>query len=81
MKKYTMEITVNPFLLPNSFSAASNISGILTDTLAVTALLHRHDALAFWDYATAAPYVKIDMNPKGILFYFLIIFLALYVIL
>ena len=35
------------------FSVASNVTGILTDTNAVTACLHRYDALAFWDYATA----------------------------
>ncbi|XP_071942227.1 probable cysteine desulfurase [Antedon mediterranea] len=46
------------------FSAASNVTGILTDTNAVSALLHRYGALAFWDYATAAPYVNIDMNPN-----------------
>ncbi|XP_041358893.1 uncharacterized protein LOC121375484 [Gigantopelta aegis] len=46
-----------------SFSAASNITGILVDVDAITACLHRYGALAFWDYATAAPYVKIDMNP------------------
>ncbi|KAK2552605.1 putative cysteine desulfurase [Acropora cervicornis] len=45
------------------FSAASNVTGILTDTNAVTACLHQYDALAFWDYATAGPYVKINMNP------------------
>ncbi|XP_064595261.1 uncharacterized protein LOC135461904 [Liolophura sinensis] len=45
------------------FSAASNITGILTDVDSVTECLHRHGALAFWDYATAAPYVRVDMNP------------------
>ena len=45
-----------------SFSAASNVTGILSDTDAVTILLHRHGALAFWDYAAAAPYVDICMN-------------------
>ena len=45
------------------FTAASNITGVLTDTVAVTILLHRYKALAFWDYATAAPYVTLDMNP------------------
>lgn len=39
------------------FSAASNVTGILTDTNAVTASLHRHGALAFWDYATAGNYL------------------------
>jgi selenocysteine lyase/cysteine desulfurase/tRNA(Ile)-lysidine synthase TilS/MesJ len=46
------------------FSAASNVTGVLEDDLAVTALLHKHGALSFWDYASAAPYVNIDMNPK-----------------
>eukprot|EP00656_Telonema_subtile_P037008 TRINITY_DN4108_c0_g1_i1.p1 TRINITY_DN4108_c0_g1~~TRINITY_DN4108_c0_g1_i1.p1 ORF type:complete len:1013 (+),score=253.27 TRINITY_DN4108_c0_g1_i1:135-3173(+) len=46
-----------------SFSAASNVTGVLADTNAISALLHRHGALAFWDYATAAPYAKVDMNP------------------
>ena len=45
------------------FSAASNITGILADVNAVTTTLHKHGALAFWDYATAGPYVDIDMNP------------------
>ncbi|KAK3925055.1 tRNA-cytidine(32) 2-sulfurtransferase [Frankliniella fusca] len=46
------------------FSAASNITGIVTDDVATTLLLHQYNALAFWDYATAAPYVKLDMNPN-----------------
>jgi selenocysteine lyase/cysteine desulfurase len=46
-----------------SFSAASNVTGILTDVDAVSILLHRFGALAFWDYAAAAPHVPIDMNP------------------
>ncbi|KAF1795533.1 Pyridoxal phosphate-dependent transferase [Phytophthora cactorum] len=46
-----------------AFSAASNLTGVLTDVDAVSALLHQHGALACWDYATCAPYVNIDMNP------------------
>ncbi len=45
-----------------SFSAASNVTGITTDTAAVSVLLHRHGALAFWDFAAAAPYVDIDLG-------------------
>ncbi|XP_065884795.1 uncharacterized protein [Dysidea avara] len=45
------------------FSASSNLTGVLTDTVAVTSTLHTYGCLAFWDYATAAPYVKMDMNP------------------
>ena len=44
-----------------SFSAASNVTGIVTDTRAVADLLHEHGALSFWDYAAAGPYVAIDM--------------------
>lgn len=48
-----------------SFSAASNVTGIVSDTDAVTRCLHEHGALAFWDFAAAAPYVRIEMNPVG----------------
>ncbi|MCF6471941.1 aminotransferase class V-fold PLP-dependent enzyme [Nonomuraea sp. MG754425] len=48
-------------LLIGSFSAASNVTGILTDTDRVARLLHEHGALSFWDYAAAAPYVPIRM--------------------
>ncbi|MFQ5557559.1 MAG: aminotransferase class V-fold PLP-dependent enzyme [Acidimicrobiales bacterium] len=48
-----------------SFSAASNVTGILTDTRAVSRLLHDHGALAFWDYAAAAPYVAMHMGAKA----------------
>lgn len=46
-----------------SFSAASNVTGIVSDSTGITELLHRHNALAFWDFAAAAPYVTIEMNP------------------
>jgi selenocysteine lyase/cysteine desulfurase len=48
-----------------SFSAASNVTGITSDTPAISDLLHRHGALSFWDYAAAAPYVEIDMSGRG----------------
>ncbi len=48
-----------------SFSAASNVTGIVSDASGITALLHGHGALAFWDFAAAAPYVKIAMNRPG----------------
>lgn len=51
--------------LIGSFSAASNVTGILCDQNAITSLLHRYNALAFWDFAAAAPYVKLDMNPSS----------------
>jgi glutamate:GABA antiporter len=45
-----------------SFSAASNVTGALTDTDAISELLHRYGALACWDYAAAAPHIGIAMN-------------------
>lgn len=45
-----------------SFSAASNVTGIATDTIAIAKLLHKHGALSFWDFAAAAPYIRIEMN-------------------
>ncbi len=46
-----------------TFSAASNVSGLLTDTRAVARALHAEGAYACVDYAAAGPYVPIDMHP------------------
>ncbi|MFC6086852.1 aminotransferase class V-fold PLP-dependent enzyme [Sphaerisporangium aureirubrum] len=51
--------------LIGSFSAASNVTGILSCTGEVSALLHEHGALALWDYAAAGPYVPIRMGPSA----------------
>jgi selenocysteine lyase/cysteine desulfurase len=48
-----------------SFSAASNVTGIVSSTREIAALLHRHGALSFWDFAAAGPYVEIDMGTGG----------------
>jgi selenocysteine lyase/cysteine desulfurase len=55
-------------LLIGSFSAASNVTGILSDVAGISALLHRHGALAFWDYAAAAPYVGLSMDGLDAMF-------------
>ena len=47
-----------------SFSAASNVTGIVSNTCAIADLLHRLGALSFWDFAAAAPYIDIDMYPQ-----------------
>ena len=47
-----------------SFSAASNVTGIVSNTCAIADLLHRHGALSFWDFAAAGPYVDIEMYPQ-----------------
>jgi selenocysteine lyase/cysteine desulfurase len=46
-----------------AFSAASNVTGVIADDLAITALLHKYGALSIWDYATGASYLNVQMNP------------------
>ncbi len=49
-----------------SFSAASNVTGIMSDVRGISSLLHAHGALSFWDYAACAPYVTINVSaPEG----------------
>jgi selenocysteine lyase/cysteine desulfurase len=51
-----------------SFSAASNVTGVVSDVDRIAALLRRHGALACFDYASAGPYLPIDMTGKDAVF-------------
>jgi selenocysteine lyase/cysteine desulfurase len=51
-----------------TFSAASNVTGIVTDVDRVSDLLRRYGALSCWDYASAGPYLPIDMAGKDAVF-------------
>ncbi|KAF9579877.1 hypothetical protein BGW38_003689, partial [Lunasporangiospora selenospora] len=46
-----------------TFSAGSNLTGVLNDTVAISELLHKYGAYAFYDYAGVGSYTKMDMNP------------------
>ena len=46
-----------------AFSAGSNVTGALTDVLAVTQIANRHGARIVWDYAGAGPYLPMTMHP------------------
>lgn len=48
-----------------SFSAASNVTGILTNVGEVTRLLKNNGALAIWDYAGGAPYLPVSVRPDN----------------
>ncbi|MDX6285766.1 MAG: hypothetical protein QOG53_1251 [Frankiales bacterium] len=61
LKSALVEYADRPLRI-GSFSAASNVTGIVTNTRRITALLHEHGALSFWDYAAAAPYVDMDFS-------------------
>ena len=45
-----------------SFSAASNVTGLISPVYEIARMLHQHDALACFDFAAGAPYIEIDMN-------------------
>src|SRR3954447_2800002 len=51
-----------------SFSAASNVTGIVSDVERIATVLHLHGALAAFDYAAAGPYLPIDMAGKDAVF-------------
>lgn len=61
LERRLVEFAARPLLI-GSFSAASNVTGILSDTSSISRLLHRHGALSFWDFAASAPYVGIEMR-------------------
>ena len=52
-------------LIIGAFSAASNITGICSDVVAVTRQLKASGALVVWDYAGAGPYLPIAMHPAA----------------
>ncbi|ETX27730.1 aminotransferase class V-fold PLP-dependent enzyme [Roseivivax isoporae] len=54
--------TAGADLVVGAFSAASNVTGIVTDTDAVTRILRRHGAVAIWDYGGGGPYLPMDMK-------------------
>jgi selenocysteine lyase/cysteine desulfurase len=59
-----LERHVGDRLVIGSFSAASNVTGIVSDTEGISSLLHEFGALSFWDFAAAAPYVDVAMGTR-----------------
>lgn len=53
-------------MIVGAFTAISNVTGIVIDVDAVTLLLRRYEALSIWDFATAAAYRPINMNPVSL---------------
>ncbi|MFH7017321.1 aminotransferase class V-fold PLP-dependent enzyme [Flavobacterium sp. FlaQc-47] len=47
-----------------SFTACSNVTGIITPYHELAKVMHQHGGLCFVDFAASAPYVKIDMHPE-----------------
>eukprot|EP01031_Cornospumella_fuschlensis_P039782 gene39782-48435_t len=47
-----------------SFSAASNVTGVVTDARGVSSTMHKHGGLCFLDAASLAPHNPPDINPS-----------------
>lgn len=45
-----------------SFTATSNITGLLLDVDTISFLMHSHNGYAFFDYASGAPYLQMDVS-------------------
>ena len=58
-----------------SFSAASNVTGIITPVYEIAEILHENNAYACFDFAACAPYMEINMN-KSKTQYFDAVYLA-----
>ena len=62
--KQNLEKYNQNYIKMGSFTAASNITGKYLDVDKYSILMHKYNGLAFFDYASAAPYIKIDLNKK-----------------
>ncbi len=47
-----------------SFSAGSNVTGIIPDYGRLAEIMHRNNGYAFADFAASAPYININMHPE-----------------
>lgn len=72
------ELNVNPTALEEAltkyadrkikigaFTAASNVTGIITPYSELAKIMHRHGGICIMDFAASAPYVAIDMHPAN----------------
>lgn len=52
-----------------SFSAGSNITGLITDTYQLARIAHENGAYIFFDFAAVAPYVEINISKDSLSYY------------
>lgn len=60
LKKYA-----NRSLKIGSFTACSNVTGIITPYHELAKIMHEHNGFCFVDFAASAPYVEINMHPEN----------------
>jgi len=51
-------------MIIGSFTACSNVTGLITPYRDMSAIMHEYDRLCFVDFSASAAYVEIDMHPK-----------------
>jgi selenocysteine lyase/cysteine desulfurase len=59
-----LEANKNRKLIIGSFSACSNVSGILTPYHQMAEIVHEYRGYCFVDFSASAPYVEINMHPE-----------------
>jgi len=59
-----LEFYKNKRKLIGSFSACSNVSGLITPYHKLARLMHEYNGVCFVDFSASAPYVDIDMHPN-----------------
>ena len=57
--------TADDALVICAFSAASNVTGIVTDVPAITRRVKQAGAKMLWDYAGGAPYLPVQLSPTA----------------
>ena len=64
-KKHLIQVLKNVAsaeIIVGAFSAASNVTGFMTDVNGVTSILKTYSAIAIWDYGCGAPYMSMSMK-------------------
>ena len=52
----------NSYIKIGSFTASSNITGLLLDVDRISSMIHKEHGFVFFDYAAGSPYLKIDLR-------------------
>ncbi len=60
-----IELHKNYKLKIGSFTAGSNVTGIVPPYFEMAEIMHKHGGIAMVDFAGAAPYVNINMHPEN----------------
>lgn len=62
--KEALERYKNRITKIGSFTACSNVTGIISPYQELAKIMHQHGGYCFIDFAASAPYVDIDMHPE-----------------